>query len=152
MNTTLTIISVNISTEKGTVKQPCQSILLDEKGAAGDAHAGEWHRQVSLLGRESICRFENLSGRKIQYGEFAENLTTEGMELVNTRPGDRFANADIELEVTQIGKSCHGSSCSIYREVGACVMPKEGIFCRVIKGGTLKPGDTLEYHPKPSTS
>jgi len=114
----------------------------------GDAHAGSWHRQVSMLGVESFNKFSKEAGRKIEYGEFAENITTEGMELFKTIPLDRFLNQDIELEVTQIGKHCHGDSCAIFREVGNCVMPKEGIFVRVLRGGNLKAGDVLEYHPK----
>jgi MOSC domain-containing protein YiiM len=150
MQTQIKIVSVNISEEKGTVKQACSSIVLDATGVKHDAHAGDWHRQVSMLGIESVQRFEALSGRKIIFGEFAENITTEGLELYETKPGDRFYNEHIELEVTQIGKSCHGTSCSIFREVGACVMPKEGIFCKVLRGGILRPGDTLAYAPKNS--
>ena len=142
------VLSVNISTEKGTVKLPQESIELNELGVANDAHAGDWHRQVSMLGRESFDRFSQLAGRKINFGEFAENITTEGVELVNTKPGDRFVGKDVELEVTQIGKKCHGDSCAIYREVGNCVMPKEGIFVCVKKPGILKPGDELEFIPK----
>lgn len=142
------VLSVNISTEKGTVKLPQESIELNELGVANDAHAGDWHRQVSMLGRESFDRFSQLAGRKINFGEFAENITTEGVELVNTKPGDRFVGKDVELEVTQIGKKCHGDSCAIYREVGNCVMPKEGIFVWVKKPGILKPGDELEFIPK----
>lgn len=142
------ILSVNISTEKGVIKKPVESIALNELGIANDAHSGEWHRQVSMLGKESFDRFSQMAGRQINYGEFAENITTKGVELVDTKPGDRFVNKDIELEVTQIGKACHGDSCAIYREVGNCVMPKEGIFLRVKKNGNLKPGDELEYLPK----
>ncbi len=142
------ILSVNISTEKGVIKKPVESIDLNELGVANDAHSGEWHRQVSMLGKESFDRFSKMAGRQINYGEFAENITSEGVELVDTKPGDRFVNKNIELEVTQIGKACHGDSCAIYREVGNCVMPKEGIFLRVKKNGSLKPGDELEYLPK----
>ena len=142
------VLSVNISVEKGTIKLPAQSIELNELGVVNDAHAGEWHRQVSMLGKESFDRFAKLAGRTINYGEFAENITTQGIELVDTKPGDRFIGNEVELEVTQIGKVCHGDSCAIYREVGNCVMPKEGIFLRVIKPGTLKPGDELVFVPK----
>ena len=142
------VLSVNISEKKGTVKQPVQQIVLNEKGVQGDAHAGNWHRQVSMLANESIEKFSKQANRKIGYGEFAENITTSGLLLYNTHPFDKFISGEIELEVTQIGKKCHGSSCAIFEEVGNCVMPKEGIFCRVIKGGKLKAGDTLEYHPK----
>lgn len=142
------ILSTNISLEKGTVKKPVDQIELNDYGVKGDAHAGSWHRQVSMLGVESFKKFSEIAGRKIAYGEFAENITTEGMELYKTTPLDLFSNENIELEVTQIGKKCHGDSCAIFREVGNCVMPKEGIFVRVLKGGTLKAGDVFDYHPK----
>jgi molybdenum cofactor synthesis domain-containing protein len=142
------ILSTNISTEKGTIKKPVAQIELNDYGVKNDAHAGSWHRQVSMLGTESFKKFSEIAGREIAYGEFAENITTEGMELFKTTPLDRFSNHEIELEVTQIGKKCHGDSCAIFREVGNCVMPKEGIFVRVIKGGAIKTGDILEYHPK----
>jgi molybdenum cofactor synthesis domain-containing protein len=142
------VLSVNISTEKGTIKLPVESIELNEFGVTNDAHSGDWHRQVSMLGKESFDRFAKLAGREIKFGEFAENITTEGLELVNTNPGDRFVGENVEFEVTQIGKACHGDSCAIYREVGNCVMPKEGIFLWVKKSGILKPGDQLEYIPK----
>ncbi|MCB2208031.1 MAG: molybdenum cofactor synthesis protein [Bacteroidetes bacterium] len=142
------ILSTNISVEKGTIKKPVDQIELNDYGVQGDAHAGSWHRQVSMLGIESFKKFSEIAGREIAYGEFAENITTEGIELFKTTPLDLFSNENIELEVTQIGKKCHGDSCAIFREVGNCVMPKEGIFVRVLKGGTLKAGDALEYHPK----
>lgn len=141
------IVSVNISEKKGTVKKPVDSIMMNELGIAGDAHAGNWHRQVTLLARESIAKFEHKAGRKMEYGEFAENITTEGMEFTSVSILDRFVIGETILEVTQIGKKCHGDGCAIYREVGKCVMPKEGIFCRVIQGGELKAGDTMEYIP-----
>ncbi len=145
---TIKVLSTNISVKKGTIKKPVDKIVLSDIGIENDAHSGKWHRQVSMLGNESFSRFSEMAGRKIEFGEFAENITTEGMELFHTSPLDKFLNNDIELEVTQIGKKCHGDSCAIYREVGNCVMPKEGIFVRVIRGGELKAGDTLEYHPK----
>ncbi len=142
------IKSVNISEKKGTIKTPVPFITLNEYGVDGDAHAGPWNRQVSLLGTESIEKFEYTAGRKIHPGEFAENMTTSGMELWNCRPLDRFTGDQVELEVTQIGKECHGNSCSIFKEVGHCVMPKEGIFARVIRPGILRPGTELSYQPK----
>jgi molybdopterin adenylyltransferase len=144
----LNILSLNISEKKGTIKVPVPEINLNEAGIQSDAHAGNWQRQVSLLGTESIARFSKEAGREIMPGEFAENITTHGLELVNTKPLDRFIAGDIELEVTQIGKACHGDSCNIFREVGNCVMPKEGIFSRVIKGGKLQVNDKLTYIPK----
>jgi len=142
------ILSVNLSENKGTIKKPVEAIRLGIWGIEGDAHSGPWNRQVSLLGIESIRKTEAEANRKIAFGEFAENITTSGMELWKTHPLDRFTSGDIELEVTQIGKECHGNSCAIFREVGNCVMPKEGIFARVLAPGTMIPGDTLEYHPK----
>jgi len=142
------VLSVNTSEKKGTVKKPVDSIQLSEFGVTGDAHSGKWHRQVSLLAAESIFKFSEEAGRAIKHGEFAENITTEGLLLHECRPLDRFINGSVELEVTQIGKKCHGDNCSIFREVGNCVMPKEGIFARVIRNGALKSGDELEYLPK----
>ncbi len=142
------VVSVNISEKKGTVKVPVSNIELNANGVEGDAHAGKWHRQVSLLGTESFRKFEVQAKRTINYGEFAENITTEGIVLYETHPLDRFIIGEALLEVTQIGKKCHGDSCAIYREVGNCVMPKEGIFCRVLKPGTLKAGDTIQYLPR----
>ena len=144
----LSIISVNRSTQKGTIKLPVHQIELMQYGVSGDAHAGPWNRQISLLGTESISKFEVDAQRKVNPGEFAENITTTGMELWSSHPLDRFTSGDIELEVTQIGKECHGTSCAIYKEVGNCVMPKEGIFCRVLSPGILTAGMELEYHPK----
>ena len=144
----LSILSVNTSRQKGTPKVPAASIILSDHGIDGDAHAGKWHRQVSLLGIESIAKAEASLGRKLKYGEFAENITTEGYPLYLMKPLDRLISGDLELEVTQIGKKCHGSGCSIYKETGDCVMPKEGIFCRVVSPGILRPGDYMEYHPR----
>ena len=144
----LTIHSVNSSEKKGTIKVPADKIVLTSAGIQGDAHAGYWHRQVSLLGVESLAKMEPVIGRKLKYGEFAENITTEGMLLYKMKPLDRLVSENIILEVTQIGKKCHGDNCNIFKETGNCVMPKEGIFCRVLGGGDLQAGDILEYHPK----
>jgi molybdopterin adenylyltransferase len=142
------VISVNRSDKKGTVKEPVDMIELDATGVQGDAHAGKWHRQVSLLGTESFRKFELQAKRPLKYGEFAENITTEGIILYETHPLDRFQIGEALLEVTQIGKKCHGDSCAIFREVGNCVMPKEGIFCRVLKPGSVRAGDTILYLPR----
>jgi len=144
----ITVLSTNISEKKGTIKHPISSILIDEKGVQNDAHAGNWHRQVSMLGVESIEKFSIDAKRKINFGEFAENITTLGFELYKSNILDHFKIGNIDLEVTQIGKECHGTKCAIFKEVGNCVMPKEGIFCRVIKGGEIKAGDEIIYTPK----
>jgi len=145
---TCIVKSLNISEKKGTIKTPRKELIFNHLGIEGDAHAGKWHRQVSLLAEESIVRFESELGRKINFGEFAENITTFGFPVHKTKPFDRFKSSEIELEVTQIGKKCHGTNCEIFQQTGKCVMPTEGIFCRVIKGGKLKENDTLEYVPK----
>jgi molybdopterin adenylyltransferase len=142
------ILSVNTSEKKGTIKQPVGSVLLNSRGIEGDAHAGLWHRQVSLLGIESLKKMQPAAGRELNCGEFAENITTQGYPIFEMQPLDRLQAGDIVLEVTQIGKKCHGNKCAIFTETGNCVMPKEGIFCRVIQGGTLSAGDVLEYKPK----
>ncbi len=142
------IDSVNVSEKKGTVKHAVPQIIVNLNGVVHDAHAGDWHRQVSMLSTESISKFEKEAKRKIKFGEFAENLTITGMNLIDSAPLDTFIINDVELEVTQIGKKCHGDSCAIFREVGNCVMPKEGIFCRVRHGGTIKAGDKGTFIPK----
>jgi molybdopterin adenylyltransferase len=142
------VVSVNISEKKGTIKLPVKEIMLNERGVEGDAHSGTWHRQVSLLAVESIEKFAIEAGRQIKFGEFAENITTEGLDLWKTHPLDMISIGEIDLEVTQIGKECHGTSCNIFREVGNCVMPKEGIFARVLRNGIVKAGDAFSYTPK----
>lgn len=142
------VLAVNTSEKKGTVKKAQDQIVLDANGVQGDAHSGPWHRQVSLLASESIKKFEKDARRTIQAGEFAENITTSGIELHKLRPFDRLVGQNVELEVTQIGKKCHGDNCNIFKEVGNCVMPKEGIFARVLKGGPLQAKDTFKYLPR----
>lgn len=144
----ISVHSVNISEKKGTIKVPVPGIQLGAQGVEGDAHSGNWHRMVSLLARESIVKFEHQAHRAVTPGEFAENITSEGMLLYECRPLDRFTGDHVSLEVTQIGKECHGDACAIFREVGSCVMPKEGIFARVLSGGKLQAGDVLTYEPK----
>ena len=142
------VLSVNISEKKGTIKVPVDKISLSDIGIEGDAHSGKWHRQISLLGKESLDKSEPELGRKLNYGEFAENITTEGFPLYQMKPFDWLICGDILLEVTQIGKKCHGANCSIFQETGNCVMPKEGIFCRVLHGGDLQAGAVFDYHPR----
>jgi molybdopterin adenylyltransferase len=149
MSNSIEIVSVNISTEKGTIKRPVDEVIVGDTGIADDAHAGPWHRQVSMLAQESIERFGAQADRSFAPGDFAENLTTRGLDLSQVAILDRFQIGDVALEITQIGKECHGDGCAIFREVGRCVMPKEGIFCRVLHGGTIRPGDALHHIPRP---
>ena len=143
------VVSVNLSERQGTSKQPVQEITIAEQGVVGDAHAGDWHRQVSLLAVESIERFSAECGRAFGSGEFAENITTRGIDLLQAVFLDRFRiGPAAELEVTQLGKQCHGKGCAIFQQVGECVMPKEGIFCRVIQGGAVKAGDAIVRAPR----
>src|SRR5512134_3527883 len=106
------VISVNISEKKGTVKHPVEEITITEAGVMNDAHAGNWHRQVSLLAMESVEKFSREAKRKINFGEFAENITTQGIALTQCAIFDRFQVGETELELTQIGKECHGTSCA----------------------------------------
>lgn len=148
MSTKVKILSVNVSGTKGTAKHPVDFIELNGMGIAGDAHAGSWHRQVSLLGVESIEKFNKANNLGIKYGDFAENITTQGFDLYQSIPGDKLVGAGVELEVTQIGKVCHADGCAIFSQVGSCIMPREGIFARVIQTGRLKAGDELELIPR----
>ncbi|MGW8315140.1 MAG: molybdenum cofactor synthesis domain-containing protein [Bacteroidales bacterium] len=143
----ITIRSVNLCAKKGEVKGPVPEIVLTDQGIEGDAHAGPWHRQVSLLAAESIRKYENNTDTKVLDGGFGENITTEGFILHHAHPLDRFTCGDVILELTQVGKKCHGKGCAIYKQSGECIMPDEGVFCRVLSGGKLKAGDQLEYHP-----
>lgn len=138
------IVAVSISEKKGTKKHNVKSATLkSDFGILGDAHAGEKLRQVSLLARESIEKMK-AKGLAVGPGDFAENITTQDIDLLNLKIGIKLRLAqDIILEITQIGKVCH-SKCNIYYQAGDCVMPKEGIFARVLKGGTVKVGDKVE--------
>ena len=137
------VIAVCISENKGERKKPVQSVELRvDHGIVGDAHAGDWHRQVSLLAQESINKMRAL-GLDVTTGDFAENITTSGIELVSLPIGSRLQIGETLLEVTQIGKECH-TRCAIFHQAGDCVMPKEGIFAKVIRPGTIKPGDGIE--------
>jgi len=138
------IVSLNISDKKGVRKKPVGEVLLKtEYGIQGDAHASsEWHRQVSLLALESIRKMQD-KGLDVKPGDFAENITTEGIDLLSLPVGTHLAIGNgIEAEVSQIGKECH-TRCAIFYQAGDCVMPKEGIFVRILKGGRVKVGDTI---------
>jgi molybdopterin adenylyltransferase len=144
------VVSLNISQEKGTIKTPREKAEVNEMGIVGDAHSGRWHRQVSMLAQEDIEKFSLLDAdkREFQPGEFAENITTRGIDFKKVSILDRFKIGEVELELSQIGKMCHGDGCAIFVEIGKCVMPKSGIFTRVIKGGIINKGDKIEYHPR----
>ncbi len=137
------IVAINTSSTKGTRKKNVgQSRLIPNFGIQEDAHAGDWHRQVSLLALESIDKMARL-GLKVGPGDFAENITTQGLDLVSLPIGTRFRmGAQALLEVTQIGKVCH-TRCAIFYQAGDCVMPKEGIFARVLEGGEIQVGDEI---------
>jgi MOSC domain-containing protein YiiM len=136
------VFAVCISKNKGERKTPVSAIeLLSDRGIVGDAHAGPWHRQVSLLAIESIRKMQRL-GLDVTAGDFAENITTQDIDLVSLPVGTQLSLGDTILEVTQIGKVCH-NRCAIYDQAGDCVMPKEGIFARVLQGGTIMPGSEI---------
>jgi len=134
-----TIEAVCISEKKGMVKKEVPEILLEENwGITGDAHAGIWHRQVSLLAGESIDMVKKKMPH-LKHGVFAENIVTRGLDLLSLAIGDRLVvNDQVVLEVTQIGKKCHNDGCAIKKATGDCIMPKEGIFTKVIRGGVVK--------------
>ncbi len=138
------ILAVNISKEKGVPKKPIKKGYFEaDHGLSGDAHAGNWHRQVSLLGTESIHKLDVEQIEGSCNGVFAENLTTEGIVLYELPIGTKLKIGETEMEVTQIGKECH-LGCSIRNIVGDCVMPREGIFAKVLKSGWIKAGDEIE--------
>ena len=139
------VIAVCTSKKKGTKKQPVPEITIKENyGVAGDAHADcTTHRQVSLLAIESIDKMRG-KGFDLQPGDFAENITTEGIELASLPVGTKIMPGnDVVLEMTQIGKECH-AACAIRKQVGDCIMPREGVFARVIRGGRVKAGDNVK--------
>lgn len=138
------IVAVSISQNKGEKKANIsQAELIPSHGLDSDAHAGDWHRQVSLLDMESIARIRE-KGLDVDPGNFAENITTQGIRLWELAVGTQMQLGPKALvEVTQIGKECH-NRCAIFHQVGDCVMPREGIFCKVITGGTIRPGDKIK--------
>lgn len=136
------IISINLSKTKGVRKDPQdEGIFIENFGLKDDAHAGNWHRQVSLLSIESIRKMES-DKLKFKPGDFAENLTTEGITLYNLPLGTKFEIGECLLELTQIGKKCH-DGCEIKKMTGYCIMPREGIFAKVLKGGLIKKDDVI---------
>ncbi len=142
--TSFKIVSLNISEKKGTVKRPVSSIEMKEDyGIVGDAHAGKGHRQVSLLALEDIEEMRKIKP-SIQIGDFAENITTSGIQLYTLPLGTRFTIGECVLELTQIGKTCH-TGCEIFEKVGSCIMPKRGVFTKVIQGGIITKESSASY-------
>ena len=141
--------AVCISLKKGTVKKGQPEVLLRENwGMVGDAHAGDWHRQVSLLAGESIDKVKKILPT-LKDGAFAENIITRGLDLCSLHIGDRLKVGDeVILEITQIGKECHNKGCAIKKATGDCIMPREGVFARVITGGTVRGESRLQVLPK----
>lgn len=138
--------AVNVSKEKGTIKTTVESAnLIEGFGIEGDAHAGKWHRQISLLAQESIELMEKQGAKGLCSGKFAENITTQGIELHTLPVGTKLKIGEVILEITQIGKECH-HGCEIKQQVGSCIMPTQGIFASVIKGGILTTNDDIEVH------
>jgi len=144
---TARVISVNVSKDKGEKKHNIEKcMLIKDMGLKDDAHAGFMNRQVSLLARESIEKIRKM-GLDVVPGDFAENLTTEGIDLPSLPIGTKLLVGDgIVLRVTQIGKECH-ARCAIFQQVGDCVMPREGIFAEVLTEGEVKVGDTIRVEP-----
>ena len=139
------VVAISLSTKKGIPKTNVPAArLLEDWGLEGDVHAGPWHRQVSILALESIEKMR-AKGINVRPGAFAENITTECLDIPNLQIGDRMTIGGAELEITQIGKECH-TPCAIYHRVGDCVMPREGVFARVLRGGEIHPCDAVQLH------
>ena len=138
-----TVVSVNVSERKGTVKHPVESVRLQtDHGIVGDSHAANWHRQISLLAEESIEKMRAMGVPDLTAGKFAENITTKGIVLHSLPVGTRLRIGPCLTEVTQIGKKCH-HDCEIFQKVGMCIMPTEGIFVKVLSEGEVRPGDEI---------
>lgn len=137
------IVSIAVSPKKGTVKkQVTRARLLENHGMEGDAHAGKWHRQVSFLAAESIAAAKE-RGLEVGFGDFAENIATTGIDWINVPVGTRFRLGETaQVEITQIGKECH-KPCAIYYKAGDCIMPREGVFARVLQEGYIACGDSI---------
>ena len=136
------VIAICVSEKKGTSKSMIdEAIVIKNFGIKNDAHAGKWHRQVSLLGLEKIDAF-NAKGGGVNFGDFGENLVISGIELTKLPIGQRFKVGETILELTQIGKQCH-DKCEIFYRVGQCIMPTNGVFTRVLKGGKVRVGDEV---------
>lgn len=145
-----TVKAVCISSVKGIQKSEVDSVEFSAGwGIKDDAHAGDWHRQVSLLPYEKIEDFK-ARGADVSNGSFGENIIVEGFDLKSLPVGTRFCSGNVVLELTQIGKECH-ARCAIYHKMGDCIMPREGAFCKVLQGGTIRPGDEIVLELQPQT-
>lgn len=139
------VVAICTSIKKGTRKKEVKEIeLVEDFGLKGDAHGGKWHRQVSLLAKEEIDSF-NEKGGKVVYGDFGENLVTEGIDLASLSVGDKVIIGEALIEITQLGKKCH-DKCEIFYSVGECIMPTKGIFGKVLKGGKISIGEKVELY------
>mgnify|MGYP002066172457 FL=1 len=148
-----TVEAVCISKKKGIPKSAIEQATFQVGfGIVNDAHGGDWHRQISLLAGESIDRVKKILPQLSQ-GAFAENIITRGLDLTTVAVGDRVQiGADIVLEITQLGKKCHDDGCAIKKATGDCIMPREGIFAKVLQGGTARPSDTMMLEPRNTTA
>jgi MOSC domain-containing protein YiiM len=137
------IVSIAVSQKKGTRKTPVkEAFITKDHGLEGDAHAGKWHRQVSFLSSESIEKTRR-EGLDVTFGDFAENIATEGIDWPRVPLGTRFRlGKEVVVEITQIGKECH-NKCAIYYKAGDCIMPREGVFAKVLKEGAIRTGDQI---------
>ena len=145
-----TVKAVCTSSVKGIQKSEVDSVEFSAGwGIKDDAHAGDWHRQVSLLPYETIEDFK-ARGADVSNGSFGENIIVEGFDLKSLPVGTRFRSGNVVLELTQIGKECH-ARCAIYHKMGDCIMPREGVFCKVLQGGTIRPGDEIVLELQPQT-
>lgn len=141
------ILAVCISEVRGISKHPVEELhLIPNHGIEGDAHAGDWHRQISLLAQESVDKMQSGITLKLKPGDFAENILTHGIDLKSLPIGTKLSVGTALCEVTQIGKECH-ADCAIRQQVGDCVMPREGIFAKVLEEGCVRPGDRVELYP-----
>ncbi|MGB5986210.1 MAG: MOSC domain-containing protein [Desulfobacterales bacterium] len=142
------IVSIALSKKKGTRKSQVERAeLVPNHGLAGDGHAGQWHRQVSFLAQESIAKAQ-VQGLDVTFGDFAENIATTGIDWKSLPIGTQVRIGDSALvEVTQIGKQCH-KPCAIYYQAGDCIFPREGVFARVLEGGTVRVGDSLRFETR----
>lgn len=139
-----TVLAVNISGRRGEKKRNVgRALIKTNYGIELDAHGGQWHRQVSLLSQTSVDKMRAM-GAEVDFGDFAENITLEGIEVSGLPIGTLLKAGEVLLEVTQIGKECHNQGCAIMKQVGTCVMPREGIFARVLEGGWIEAGDSIQ--------